>query len=80
MRIGAAQSVIKLEGFKCSDVEQIGKIVTERKQKIVSPDKVQNSISNKLDIAEEIMKLKNLFDRGLLTQEEFNKAKKKLLD
>lgn len=80
MRIGAAQSVIILEGFKCSDVEQIGKIVTERKQKIVSPDKVQNSISNKLDISEEIMKLKNLFDRGLLTQEEFNKAKKKLLD
>jgi hypothetical protein len=80
MRIGAAQSVIKLEGFKCSDVDQIEKIITERKQKIVSPNKVENSISDSLSISEEIMKLKNLLDNGLLTQEEFNKAKKKLLD
>lgn len=79
IRIGAVQSVIDPGGFKCADVEQIQKIVAEKKQKIF--DKKSEDLNlHSVTISDEIMKLKNLFDSGALTQEEFNEAKKKLLD
>ena len=38
------------------------------------------SLDNKKNLSEEIDKLNNLLNDGVLTQEEFEKAKKKLLD
>ena len=43
-------------------------------------DENKNSHDNKKNLSEEINKLNNLLKDGVLTQEEFEKAKKKLLD
>jgi len=43
-------------------------------------DKFEISLDNKKNLSEEIDKLNNLLNDGVLTQEEFEKAKKKLLD
>ena len=43
-------------------------------------DENENSFNNKKNLSEEIEKLNNLLKDGVLTQEEFEKAKKKLLD
>ena len=43
-------------------------------------DEFENSLDNKKNLSEEIDKLNNLLKDGVLTQEEFKKAKKKLLD
>ena len=43
-------------------------------------DENENSPNNKKNLSEEIDKLNNLLKDGVLTQEEFEKAKKKLLD
>tara|TARA_B100000902_G_scaffold47994_1_gene55135 strand:- start:258 stop:524 length:267 start_codon:yes stop_codon:yes gene_type:complete len=43
-------------------------------------DDNENSLDNKKNLSEEIDKLNNLLKDGVLTQEEFEKAKKKLLD
>ena len=43
-------------------------------------DENENFIDNKKNLSEEIDKLNNLLKDGVLTQEEFEKAKKKLLD
>ena len=43
-------------------------------------DEFENSHDNKKNLSEEIDKLNDLLKDGVLTQEEFEKAKKKLLD
>jgi len=43
-------------------------------------DQNENFFDNKKNLSEEIDKLNNLLKDGVLTQEEFEKAKKKLLD
>ena len=43
-------------------------------------DENENFFNNKKNLSEEIDKLNNLLKDGVLTQEEFEKAKKKLLD
>ena len=43
-------------------------------------DESENSLDNKKNLSGEIDKLNNLLKDGVLTQEEFEKAKKKLLD
>ena len=43
-------------------------------------DENENSLDNKKNLSEELEKLNNLLKDGVLTQEEFEKAKKKLLD
>ena len=43
-------------------------------------DEIDNSSENKKNLSEELEKLNNLLKEGVLTQEEFEKAKKKLLD
>ena len=43
-------------------------------------DENENFLDNKKNLSEEIDKLNNLLKDGVLTQEEFEKAKKKLLD
>ena len=43
-------------------------------------DENESFLDNKKNLSEEIEKLNNLLKDGALTQEEFEKAKKKLLD
>ena len=43
-------------------------------------DENEDSLDNKKNLSEEIDKLNNLLKDGVLTQEEFEKAKKKILD
>ena len=43
-------------------------------------DENENSLDNKKDLSEEIKKLDQLLKEGVLTQEEFEKAKKKILE
>ena len=43
-------------------------------------DENENSFDNKKNLSEEIDRLNNLLKDGVLTQEEFEKAKKKLLN
>ena len=46
----------------------------------IKNDENQNSLDNKRNLSEELNKLNNLLKDGVLTQDEFEKAKKKLLD
>ncbi len=46
----------------------------------IKNDEFESSLDNKKNLSEEIEKLNNLLKDGVLTQEEFEKAKKKLLD
>ena len=51
-----------------------------KKDKNAESDEILNSSDIKENLSEELDKLNNLFKDGVLTQEEFDKAKKKLLD
>ena len=42
-------------------------------------NEIENSVSVKKNLSEELDKLNNLFKDGVLTKEEFNKAKKKII-
>ena len=43
-------------------------------------NEVENTFDGKKNLSEELEKLNNLLKDGVLTQEEFDKAKKKLLE
>ena len=43
-------------------------------------NEIENSFDTKKNLSEELEKLNNLLKDGVLTQEEFEKVKKKLLD
>ena len=51
-----------------------------KEQENLKNDESENSFDNKKNLSEELEKLNNLLKDGVLTQEEFEKAKKKLLD
>ena len=51
-----------------------------KEQENFKNDENENSFDNKKNLSEEIDKLNTLLKDGVLTQEEFEKAKKKLLD
>ncbi len=51
-----------------------------KEQENLKNDENENFFDNKKNLSEEIDKLNNLLKDGVLTQEEFEKAKKKLLD
>ena len=51
-----------------------------KQQESLKNDENENSFENKKNLSEELDKLNNLLKEGVLTQEEFEKAKKKLLD
>jgi len=51
-----------------------------KEQDNLKNDENENSFDNKKNLSEELDKLNNLLKDGVLTQEEFEKAKKKLLD
>ncbi len=46
----------------------------------IEDDLKQDYLNNDQKLGDEIEKLKELFDKGILTKEEFEKAKKKILD
>ena len=60
-----------MKGFKVKD--------DNRAQK-QDETEVENTPINEDQLSEEIMKLNELLQSGILTQEEFEKAKKKILD
>ena len=51
-----------------------------KEQENLKNDESENSLDNKKNLSGEFDKLNNLLKDGVLTQEEFEKAKKKLLD
>ena len=51
-----------------------------KEQENLKSDENEISFDNKKNLSEELDKLNNLLKDGVLTQEEFEKAKKKLLD
>ena len=58
---------------------------TEAKNALKEQDNLKNNenenfFDEKKNLSEELVKLNNLLNDGVLTQEEFEKAKKKLLD
>ena len=52
----------------------------KKEDKNPESDEIVNSSHIKENLSEELDKLNNLFKDGVLTKEEFDKAKKKLLD
>ena len=51
-----------------------------KEQENLKNDENENFFDNKKNLSEELDKLNNLLKDGVLTQEEFDKAKKKILD
>ena len=51
-----------------------------KEDKNLQNNEIENSSEAKKNLSEEIDKLNNLLKDGVLTQEEFEKAKKKILD
>ncbi len=51
-----------------------------KKEEKVENNEIENYPDTKNNLSEELNKLNNLLKEGVLTQEEFDKAKKKLLD
>ena len=51
-----------------------------KKEEKVENNEIENYPDTKNNLSEELNKLNNLLKEGVLTQEEFEKAKKKLLD
>ena len=51
-----------------------------KEEEKLNNDEDENLPENKKNLSEELDKLNNLLKDGVLTQEEFEKAKKKLLD
>ena len=62
-----------MEGFKAKEANRAEKEEVNEEGDLNSPDKINT-------LSEELEKLNNLRESGVLTQEEFEKAKSKLLD
>ena len=46
----------------------------------IDDEEIENSLNDTKNLTSELNKLNELFESGVLTQEEFEKAKKKILD
>ena len=62
-----------MEGFKAKEANRAEKEEVNEEGDLNSSDKINT-------LSEELEKLNNLRESGVITQEEFEKAKKKLLD
>ena len=62
-----------MEGFKAKEANRAEKEEANEEGDLNSPDKINT-------LSEELEKLNNLRESGVITQEEFEKAKSKLLD
>ena len=60
-------------------VNTISVIIEERKRIEIPKSQEQQALANNISVADEIKKLANLRDEGILTQEEFEKQKTLLL-
>tara|TARA_B100000035_G_C20718416_1_gene430122 strand:- start:204 stop:473 length:270 start_codon:yes stop_codon:yes gene_type:complete len=52
----------------------------EKENESIEEENISSSFDDKDKLSDEIQKLSKLLNEGVLTQEEFEKAKKKLLD
>ena len=62
-----------MNGFKSKEANRAEKEESESNINIDSPDRTNN-------LSEELNKLNDLKEKGIISQEEFEKAKKKLLE
>tara|TARA_B100000700_G_C14559583_1_gene630436 strand:- start:366 stop:632 length:267 start_codon:yes stop_codon:yes gene_type:complete len=62
-----------MNGFKSKEANRAEKEESESEVNTDSPDSVNN-------LSEELNKLNHLKEKGIISQEEFEKAKKKILD
>jgi len=62
-----------MNGFKSKEANRAEKEESESDINIDSPDRTNN-------LSEELNKLNDLKEKGIISQEEFEKSKKKLLD
>ena len=64
-----------MKGFKAKDDNR-----AEKQDENETETEIENTPSNNDQLSNEITKLNELLQSGILTQEEFEKAKKKILD
>ena len=62
-----------MKGFKAKDDNR-------KEEQDENENKIENSLLSNDQLSEELSKLNELLQSGVLTQEEFEKAKKKILD
>jgi len=87
-RNGMVSIILKELGFYDGGITKTKKIEKKKEEKKKKPKitkkketkKKIEDINDDNDIVEQIKDLKELYDSGVLTEEEFSKAKKKLLD
>lgn len=86
---GITFATLRSMGFKLIDTLDEAKFsYTEEKlavdiieiEKIVKEEAIKTESSEKLDIVDEIKKYKELLDNGIVTEEEFNEIKKRLIE
>ena len=73
---------IRIRNLYKDDAEKAKSVIYESQQKLLNTNNVvvnQNNQSNIVDVADQIAKLSALKDNGILTQDEFDSQKKKLL-
>lgn len=77
--VATSSGTIKFSFIKNSDevFKAISKLLANRQDK---KDNIDKSNKKEVDTVDEIKKYKKLLDDGIITQEEFDKKKKKLLD
>ena len=63
-----------MNGFNAKSVNK------EKENESIEEGNISSSFDDKDKLSDEIQKLSKLLNEGVLTQEEFEKAKKKLLD
>tara|TARA_B100001173_G_scaffold277561_1_gene259077 strand:+ start:282 stop:548 length:267 start_codon:yes stop_codon:yes gene_type:complete len=62
-----------MNGFRSKEANRAEKEEVEN-------DKIQNISEQKVNLSEELSKLNDLKEKGIISQDEFEKAKKKLLN
>ena len=76
--------LIQEAGFYDGDIYELEPVINDSKSKtnkiITNNQSEKNLTNNTKSIADQIKDLKNLYDSGVLTKEEFAKAKKKILN
>jgi hypothetical protein len=86
LRLGIAnralkEKLIKYFEYNQSQFENSLNIKNDKKFSLINKKfKTKNNIKNSDSISNELLKLKNLLDQGVITKEEFKKAKSKILN
>ncbi len=80
--IFAGGTLMAANGFTKAEVKQIKEGIEKGKQaakSAASNEPTANNVSNRISIADELMKLKELKDIGVITETEFEQQKQKIL-